>query len=119
MNLLHSEEELQGRKCECKSSADPALQLLREFHQMATLINNVPWAFRGRRRGLPGRLKSERLFPGAETWAGGSQEGTQFPLTSFRLARVGCTGQEQHGAGEKEADSDQVEGLPAECCEAA
>lgn len=42
---------------------------------------------------MPGRLKLERLFPGAEMWAGGSQEGTQFLLTSFRLAQVGCTGQ--------------------------
>ena len=116
VNLLCSEEELQGPRCECKSSVDPPLQLLRKFNQTAILINNVPWAFRGRREDLPGRLKLERLFPGAEMWAGGRQEGTQLLLTSFRLAQVGCTGQEQHGAGEKEADSDQVQGPPAECC---
>ena len=42
VNLLCSEEELQGPKCEHKSSADPPLQLLREFNQMVILINNVP-----------------------------------------------------------------------------
>lgn len=69
VNFLYSEEKLQGPKCECKSSADPPLQLLREFNQMKILISNVPWAFRGRREGFPGRLKLESLFPGAEMWA--------------------------------------------------
>lgn len=69
VNLLYPEEKLQGPKCECKSSADPPLQLLREFNQKTILINNVPWAFRGRRGVFPGRLKLESLFPGAEMWA--------------------------------------------------